>query len=59
MLLSVTLAAARLAISDSLVRRYIRLGRLKAQRVGNQWALDERDVARFPARGIGRPKERR
>jgi excisionase family DNA binding protein len=38
-------AAKRLGRSEEQVRRYLRAGRLKGQRVGNQWFIDERDLA--------------
>ncbi len=54
-LISTTEAAKRLDITPSLVARYIRDGRLKAQKIGPVWVIDERDVERFPERKLGPP----
>ncbi len=40
-------AAAFLGIADSGVRRYCRLGRLKAERKGNDWLIPKKVLVAF------------
>ena len=54
-LLSVSEAAARLGVSRVRVWQWIKEGRLKAERLGNAWAIRERDLAKFKPRPTGRP----
>ena len=56
-LLTTAQAADRLNISESLVRRYCRDGRLKAQRIGRDWLIEESDLDQFQQkpRKAGRP----
>jgi excisionase family DNA binding protein len=60
MLLSATEAAERLGIHPSLVRFYLRDGRLKAARQ-RPWMISEEELERFAEqmRPLGRPKARR
>ncbi len=44
-LLTVTEAAKRLNRSTEQVRRYLREGKLKGQRIGNQWFVEEGQLA--------------
>lgn len=55
-LLTTTEAAARMGTSDSLVRRYIRLGKLPATEAGAMYFIKLADLKRFDAE---RPKRRR
>jgi excisionase family DNA binding protein len=45
-LITVSEAARRLDRSTEQVRRYLREGKLKGQRIGNQWFIDEGALAR-------------
>ncbi len=45
-MITVTETAKRLNLSIEQVRRKLRAGKLKGQRVGNQWFADELDVAK-------------
>jgi excisionase family DNA binding protein len=51
-------AAARLGIHPSLVRLWAKQGRLKAQKIGRDWLIEETDIERLAAieRRPGRPK---
>lgn len=40
-------AAEYLGVSDSLVRRFCRLGRLRAARFGSNWAIEKTELDRF------------
>jgi len=46
-LYSTTETAELLGISDSLVRRYLREGRLKGLEVGKFWVISETEISRF------------
>lgn len=56
---SVAQAAGFLRIGESLVRRYIRQGRLRAYRVGKTYFLRHADILEFQTvdRNPGKPKE--
>jgi len=56
---SVAQAANLLNIGESLVRRYIRQGRLRAYRVGKTYFLRHADILEFQTvdRNPGKPKE--
>ena len=58
MLLTTTQAADWLGITESLVRRYCRDGRLEAIKLGRDWFIVESDLEQFAAkpRKVGRPK---
>jgi excisionase family DNA binding protein len=43
-MITVAQAAERLKLSQEQVRRNLRDGKLRGQRVGNQWFVDERDT---------------
>ena len=43
-MITVTEAARRLNRSTEQVRRYLREGKLKGQRIGNQWFVEERTL---------------
>jgi excisionase family DNA binding protein len=49
--LSVHEAATRLGRSTEQVRRYLREGKLKGQRIGNQWWIDSSDLALMAGKG--------
>ena len=46
-------ACDTLKLADSTVRRYIREGKLKAQRIGRTWRISESAVAEFLATNGG------
>jgi len=48
-------AARRLGISQGRVSVLIREGRLKAERIGRMWIIDERDLKAVEHRPTGRP----
>jgi len=56
-LLTTNQAAARLGITDSLVRRYIREDRLPAHKIGRDWLIKESDLVEFASqpREVGNP----
>jgi excisionase family DNA binding protein len=58
-LLSVKEVARRLDISESLVRRYCREGRIEAQKIGG-WAITEAALKELETqpRRVGRPPKR-
>lgn len=59
MLLTTKEAAARLGVKASRVRQLIAAGQLTAQRIGRDWAIDERALPRAAQRpGRGYPKGR-
>jgi len=45
-MITVAEAARRLNLSQEQVRRNLRDGKLRGQRVGNQWFVDERDTVK-------------
>lgn len=57
-MISTAEAAERLGICDSMVRRLIREGRLKARRVGRAWVIEERHVVAYEKGPGGWPKGR-
>ena len=58
MLLTTTQAADWLGVTESLVRRYCRDGRLEATKLGRDWFIVESDLEHFAQkpRKVGRPK---
>ena len=44
---SIKEAARRLAVSETTVRKYLKLGRLRAHRIGRVWRISESAVAEF------------
>jgi len=56
---SVKQAAEFLGLHEQTVREYLRAGRIKAQRIGRVYVIDERDLRRFLAtpRKPGRPRK--
>lgn len=44
---SIKEAAKRLAVSETTVRKYIKLGKLRAHRIGRVWRISESAVADF------------
>jgi len=53
-LLTVDQAAKRLGRSTEQVRRYLREGKLRGRRIGNQWFIDEDALEQFgkPRKGL-------
>ena len=51
-------AAKLLGVNDSRVRQLILAGRLPAQKVGRDWIIRERDLAKVADRKPGRPKKK-
>jgi excisionase family DNA binding protein len=49
-MLTVSEAAKRLHLSEEQVRRNLRSGKLKGQRIGHQWFVDEAALNRGPSR---------
>lgn len=45
--LSVPEAAKNLGVNEETVRRHVRSGRLKAEKLGNQWFIHIRDLGAF------------
>ena len=58
MLLTTTQAADWLGITESLVRRYCRDGRLRGQKLARDWLIEKDDLEQFAQkpRKVGRPK---
>jgi excisionase family DNA binding protein len=57
-MLTTTQAAERLGISRVRVAAMIRTKRLKAQKIGRDWVIDEKDLAAVKDRKPGRPSKR-
>jgi len=59
-LLTISEAAERLGLSVAMVRRYCADGKIRAQKVGRDWAIRQRDAERFASipRHSGRPSAR-
>lgn len=55
-MISVAETARRLSLSQEQVRRNLRDGKLRGQRVGNQWFVDERETNSTPRRGYLDPE---
>lgn len=57
-LVSVSEAAERLGLAETLVRRYVRQGRLRGEQKGRMWLIDEESLDEFAAkpRSSGNPK---
>lgn len=45
--LTVPEAARSLQLNEETIRRNVRSGRLKAEKIGNQWFIHKRDVSLF------------
>lgn len=60
-LLNSSEAADFLGITDSLVRRFCRLGRIRARRFGSNWAIEKVELEQFKqlVRPAGNPSFRR
>lgn len=60
-LMDATSAAEFLGVSAVLVRRYCKLDKIKAERIGNQWVIPKRELIRFAKkpRLVGNPNFRR
>ena len=56
---SVRQAAEITGLHPETIREYLRAGRIKAQRIGRVYVIDERDLRRFMAkpRRPGRPRK--
>lgn len=56
-MLTVNQVADKLGVTPSLVRRFCRDGRLKAQKIGRDWLIDKRSLDSFSGkpRKAGRP----
>ena len=56
-----TEAADYLGLTDSMVRRYCRLGKIAAERFGRNWAITKRELDKFKRtpRMVGNPNFRR
>lgn len=59
--LNSTEAAEYMGLSDSLVRRYCRAGKIKAHQVGRNWAIRKSECDRFlkQPRPVGNPTFRK
>jgi len=55
-MLTTTEAAARLGISTRRVRVLAEQGRIRGEKVGRDWVLDEESVAGFHRQPPGRPR---
>lgn len=55
--LTTTEAAAELGVSRARVRQLILGGRLKAQKIGRDWAIASEDLATVRERKTGRPRK--
>lgn len=46
-------------LHEETVREYLRVGRIKAQKIGRTWIIQERDVRAFMGkpRKVGRPRK--
>jgi len=51
-------ASKRLGVNGQRVRALIAAGRLPAQKVGRDWVIRERDLAKVSDRKPGRPKKK-
>jgi excisionase family DNA binding protein len=54
-MLTVAEAAKRLHRSTEQIRRNLREGKLRGQRIGNQWFVEETDLKRVPNHSARRP----
>lgn len=50
-------AAERLGVNQSRVRQLILAGHLRARKVGRDWMIDERSLAKIDDRKVGRPRK--
>jgi excisionase family DNA binding protein len=55
-LLTTKQAAEKLGVNDRRVTALIRAGRLPAQKVGRDWLINPKDLAKVQDRRPGRPK---
>lgn len=53
-------AAVRLGVTHSLICRWIKKGKIEAEKLGRTYAIKEAEIERFAKepRQVGRPKER-
>ena len=56
--MTLTEAADRLGVAPATLRHQIRNGRLRASKVGRDWAVSEDEVRRYAALSRGRPGRR-
>ena len=56
--MTLTEAAARLGVAPATLRHQIRNGRLRASKVGRDWAVSEDEVRRYATLSRGRPGRR-
>jgi excisionase family DNA binding protein len=56
-LISVTQAAKQTGFSTAYIKRLLAAGRIKGQKIGSFWAIDQGDLQRFcnTPRKVGRP----
>jgi len=54
-----TEAARRLGVQPNRVRTLIESGRLKAQKIGREYAIDPKDLEAVKYRKVGRPRKAR
>ncbi len=45
--LTVTTVARKIALSEETIRRHVRSGHLKAEKIGNQWFIHEKILDKF------------
>ena len=57
MLLTTTQVAERLGVTRQRVGQLIAHGLLTATKVGHAWVVEERDLAAFEPRKVGRPRK--
>ncbi len=58
-MITVAEAARRLGRSIEQVRRYLREGKLRGQRIGQQWFIEETSLGQGPRYRAGEPRVRR
>ena len=58
-MIGTTEAAKRLGVSSNRVRALIDSGRLKAQKIGREYAIDPKDLEAVKDRKVGRPRKAR
>ena len=54
-LLTLPIAAEQLGIASDTLRAQIRRKRLRAERLGRDWVVEEREVARYRRDSLGKP----
>jgi excisionase family DNA binding protein len=58
-MIGTTEAAKRLGVSSNRVRALIESGRLKAQKIGREYAINPSDLKAVQNRKVGRPRKSR